>query len=427
MTNEAEVSSSAPAAPATRERKPPLVGARVGGTLGNKLQPMAAGGGDGNFNSQTINDTGIQTLHYERNFRHYLVYGADAYQGWKKTTGGKKHPTVTSFHKDKQLFQNHDWSVLPYQFLPCYMSPRQYQALNIMYRRWRIKRVRVVVDKIINFVDDIRTQGGSTTPSIEVSPLNYFECFIDKHQDLPEYTLMVNHLPNDLLYMPFGPRSKCTLHRMPLEIYTPMAVTMGMASQFLQLEQSPGYTTIPIEQGFSYTHEMHEVDTQWRHAFAPVNSDYYWLENEITDHDGYQTSILGVNNAKSGMLYKRTTADDNRPVFPAQLPVDNCLYDSLQPHMPRHPLPAILLRVPEVMKISDVPVSYGFVLHVRYEMEIEAELAHTMPLVAMAPVMEKDAAFLVGHSKEQVTPVSGHRMMMQGSQYFMPTDCCASN
>ncbi len=104
----------------------------------------------------------------------------------------------------------------------------------------------------------------------------------------------------------------------------------------------------------------------------PVNANYHLFKGAVDNHDGFMTTILGRTNINSGLLMAQNKATATKAVMPG-IVGDNLLYDSWTGHFPHSPPPKILLRVPEIMRVSGTGVPYGFVMHVTYSITIEAE------------------------------------------------------
>lgn len=274
------------------------------------------------------------------------------------------------FYGDK-VRVNRDWSYLPYQWLCAYMNERDYQGINVVYKRWRVKSFGVDVHHIVPFLDDLTSTGGNVTPSVEISPLTYFEAFCDTEGELPFMNLREEDLPNLKMKSPFCSRANSTL-KTAIMYYSNWEGT----DDFMQLEQSPGFEMVDVATGFSYTHHVHPVDQQWRHALLPVNANYQMFKDNTDNHDGFMTTILGRNNINSGLLMAKNSSKSGK-VVPG-IPGDNLLYDSWTGHFPHSPAPKILLRVPDIRRSSNTGVPYGFVLHATYRIVIEGEPNYTI-------------------------------------------------
>lgn len=143
------------------------------------------------------------------------------------------------------------------------MSQRDFQALNIAYKKWRVKKINVTGHHIIPFVDTIRSTGGNNTPTIEVSPLDFFEAIVDVHSEMPYAEITEDALPNKKMDSPHANRADSALKQITLK-----DLNFPQEPKY-ELEQSSGYTLVHAEEGFSYTHEFHPVDQQWRSCFWP--------------------------------------------------------------------------------------------------------------------------------------------------------------
>jgi hypothetical protein len=359
-------------------------------------------------------------LERQRTFKHYLVYSSQ--EGWK-------YGDVTSVDGKKvfggKAYVNKDWCYLPYQWLQCYMSSREYQAMNIEYKRWRPKTFSVTAHNIIPFVDDLKGVAGNVSPAVEISPLGFFEAFVDVQGELPHITVYPADLPNNEMKQPFMDRESCTLKTVPLTFNNWEG---GENETFICLEQSPGYEFVYADQGFTFSHNVHPVDQQWRHALFPMNQSYQQYKDNYTQSDQYLTPIQGRTNNGSGTVVAENK-NANRKVLPG-MPGDNLLLESWLPHYPHSPPPKILLRVPEVQRASGVGCNYGFVLHVTYKMVIEAEPNH----VCQLPIRFKDPTpgklFFETAESFQTTGGDAHGMIKFGdknSQYVEINKAYADN
>jgi hypothetical protein len=303
-------------------------------------------------------------IHKQLTFRHYLVYSAQA--GWhfvNLTTATNK-----AYYGSDKVWRNADWCYLPYNWFNCYMSARDFQAMNVAYKRWRVVKFGVHCHNIIPFVDDIRSTGGNSNASVEISPLTHFEAFTDVHGELPMMEVNGKDLPNNEMTTPFTDRSHSTLKVINL-VYN--GYEGSDREHFISMEQSPSFQLVDAAAGFSYSHEVHPVDQQWRHAMFPMNQSYLYYKDNYTQNDQFLAPILGRNNNQSSWIMTENS-NSNKKLLPG-VPGDNLLYESWQFKAPHHPPPKILLRVPEVMKATGAGVPYAFVMHVTYKMTLEAE------------------------------------------------------
>lgn len=305
----------------------------------------------GNLGGSNIRQTESHIFQKQLTFKHYLTYSAHSGWVYEQATTASTPPFW-----GEMVYKNSDWTYLPYTWLCSYMSKRDYQGLNIAYKRWKVKEFGFDAHHIVPFLDDLTSTGGNVTPSVEISPLTYFEAFCDKYGELPWMNVTEADLPNEKMSVLFASRSKSTLK--PACLYFG---NWGGASG-INLEQSPAFEIIDAGAGFSFQHNVHPVDQQWRHALLPMNANYQMFKDNVDNHDGYMTTILGRNNCNSGLLMAQNKGK-SRKLLPSY-PGDNLLYDSWEAHYPHSPPPKILLRVPEIMRSSDTGVPYGFVMHV---------------------------------------------------------------
>lgn len=383
-----------------RKRSDELVdSSTLGGDVGNHGQFSAIGalGGCGLRTAET------HVVHKQLTFKHYLTY--NGHEGWqfKDVNGGA---SVPPFYGEK-VYVNKDWSYLPYNWLCCYMTERDYQGINVAYKRWRVKSFGFDVHHIVPFLDDLTSTGGNVTPSVEISPLTYFEAFCDTEGELPFMNLTEGDLPNEKMKKPFCARASSTL-KDAIMYYG----NWEGGNDFMQLEQSPGFEMIDAAEGLSYTHHVHAVDQQWRHALLPVNANYLMYKDNTDNHDGFMTTVLGRNNVNSGLLMAKNASKSGK-LLPG-ITGDNLLYDSWTGHFPHSPAPKVLLRVPEVMRSSNTGVPYGFVLHVTYRMLIEAEPNYTIyPALKFS---DPNGGNLFRGARERFQPSGGdcHKMIKVG-------------
>ena len=340
----------------------------------------------------------------QRTFRHYLTYSD--HKGW---TFEDITQTWKSLYGEKGYF-NRDWRYLPYQWLCSYMSPREYQAMNVEFKRWRVLTFGVNAHHIVPFVDDLRSVSGNVTPSVEISPLNFFETFLDTEGELPHMQVVAADLPNDEMRLAYTARSNSELKAAEM-LYN--GYEGGEQEHFLSLEQSPGYSFVYADGGFSYTHDVHPVDQQWRHALFPINQNYNQYKADYAQNDGYLAPILGRVNNNSGAGFARSGAPFRNQGW---IPQDNLLYESWTAHYPHSPPPKLLLRVPEIQRASDVGCPYGFVLYVTYKMRIEAEPNY----VAQHPIKfsQPTSGKLFYGERESFQPTGGdcHKMILFGNK-----------
>lgn len=388
-----------------------------GGGSSNAAEPMQsdqpAANNPGNIGTSAVLGAGgglrsaeRVTIVKQRTYKHYLTY--DAHKNWQYTNVPESEKVI---HGDGKCYINQDWKYLPYQWFHSYMNAREYQAMNVEHKRWRIKQVQVTGHHIIPFVDDLKGVAGNVTPSVEISPLNFFEAFVDVHGELPQINVNASDLPNYNMSSPFCTRSKSKLKRVLLA-YT--NYEGGEAESFLSLEQSPSFQFVDAMEGFEFTHTIHPVDQQWRHALFPINQSYHQYKANYSQDDQYLAPIVGRTNNMSGTCIAKNL-NENKNLLPG-VPGDNLMMESWLPHYPHHPPPKILFRVPEVQRASDSGCPYGFVMHVTYRMVIEAEPNYVscLPIKFSAPTPGK--LFTGERESFQASGGDAHGMMIIGNK-----------
>lgn len=267
------------------------------------------------------------------------------------------------------------------------MTPREYQQINVEYSKWRVTKYGFKITQVVPFVDDITSTGGNIAPSIEMSPINFFEVFVNKNDELPVYAVGPHDMPNTNMQRPFEKRSESTLK--PVELcFAKEEHSNVRTTDLFQLEQSPNYGFINFKDNqFQYVHEVHYVDRKWTHALMPINLSWRHIGNKNRITDGYLTPYQGWKNCQMG----RNVVDINigvaeRDQVPKKLKRDANPQEGMnyQPyrhlaHYARHPPPMILLRCPRIDRNGDMPVPYGFVMYVSYFVEIEGIKNHISP------------------------------------------------
>lgn len=339
-------------------------------------------------------------------FRHYLQKNLQ--QGWKyEAPSSEEGKTLYS----EMVYTNKDWCYLPYTWFQMYMSSRDFQGLNVAYKRWKVVKFGVECSNIIPFVDDTKTVRGETTANVELAPINFFEAFTDVQGELPHYEVVGRDLPNNEGKDPYCARSKSSLLPVTL-IYNGYSGKEG--DTLFALEQSPGYQFVAADQGFQFYHDVHPVDQQWRHAMFPINANYQFYKNNYTQNDQWMAPIMGRRNCQSSLLYAKNY-NSNKSVLPGVIG-DNLLYDSWTGHFPHSPPPTILFRVPRVDLVNDKAVPYGFVLYCTYKIVIEAEPNYTTmnPVTFSAPTPGK--LFYGERESFQATGGDQHGMMRVGNK-----------
>ena len=300
---------------------------------------------------------------FSRTFKHYIEFGDQA--GWTK------NDQITN----EWYMENKDWHYLPYNWLNAALSPRDYQAINIRYNNWHVKSFGFDIHHIVPFVDDLKSSGSSVAPTVEISPINYFELFIDFDHELPKINQNQDTLPNTSFSKLFDTRTKSTLSRATLK-YEPIIE----GADCLELENSDNFMTVDASDGFSYMHQVDPVDKQNMHSFWPVNIRRQANGQEVKDK--YVFPVLGIRNIDSGD-YNEKIGEQKKydKIKDNQLSVAsrNILWESMQFHAPRKPPPFVLLRVPRIDRKTDSPSPFAFSMLVTYYMEIEGTLNRTMP------------------------------------------------
>ena len=122
------------------------------------------------------------------------------------------------------------------------------------------------------FVDDVKSTGGNTQPSLEISPLGFFGAYTDTHHELPFLAISEDSLPNKKMDQAYTNRSDSALKKVKLVDFNYLSDLTTF-----ELEQSPGYQFVHVEDGFAFKHDLNPVDSQWRTAFIPNYSHYQHL------------------------------------------------------------------------------------------------------------------------------------------------------
>lgn len=145
-------------------------GGQGGGTGGS------GGGGQVVSTNPRPIQTGTQTYHFSRTFRHYVM------------TGNPKYTDVF----------NQQWSDIPYQYMAMSLKPRDWQTINVTAKRWRVLSVGFNMERIIPFVNETTSTGGTPKANVSFNLLPYMETYIDKGYQLPVHLMynVSNPLPN---------------------------------------------------------------------------------------------------------------------------------------------------------------------------------------------------------------------------------------
>lgn len=332
---------------------------------------------------------------FSRVFHHYIDYSP--HKGWVEVGSTEKY------------FKNEDWFYLPYNWLNCALTPRDYQAINIRYKTWHVKSFGFQIHHVVPFIDDLKSSD-PPKPTVEISPLSWFEVFADFDHELPKFRAEASALPNTSMQQPFGDRSNCTLKKLPLS-FEPKDKRFR-----IHLEQSPNFSTVDASDGFSYVHHVDPVDIKNMHSLWPVNNRMMLHHTSIVD-SAYVQPILGVRNCDEGDNYKLIQRDtsvefqrikDNM----TQAPLYNRLWESFQFHAPHKPPPAILLRVPRIDRKNDVLSPFAFSFYCTYFCEIEGTLVNTVPQAIKCSVPSSTQVF---KTEELLQPTGGdsHRFIFQ--------------
>lgn len=111
------------------------------------------------------------------------------------------------------------------------------------------------------FADGTRSVSGNTNTSFELSPLSFFESFVDMGHELPFILSDWEILPNNYMGNARTTRKNSTLKQVTMRDFN-----WPNDRATFELENSPDYSFVHASGGFSFTHSVHPVDQQWRHA-----------------------------------------------------------------------------------------------------------------------------------------------------------------
>lgn len=333
-----------------------------------------------------------ETFTRSRTFQHYIEF--KDHNHWLQKT-----------ENNSLIYENKDWCLLPYNWLCSYMSVRDYQALNTMYSKWRIKSVEVEGHHIVPFVDETRSVGGNTNPSLELSPLSFFEAFVDMGHELPYILSDWECLPNNYMENSRTSRTNAKLKQVTMKDFN-----WPNDRATFELENSPGYSFVHASDGFSFSHSIHPVDQQWRHACQA--NDIHWkpiADNYKKSSDGFCAPVLGSSHSSTGADLISNLSDTKkvRPGMPGQ----QLLLQSFETHYPHSPLPTILFRVPKIEKSTGSPINYGFMLYVTYTIRFEA-VPNSIAIAPMKFANPTHGVLLNDDSERyQNCGSGGHKMM----------------
>lgn len=318
------------------------------------------------------------TIYKQKTLQHYLVLKSR--NNWQSVAEGNGTDVVYPNFNAAEYY-NEDWAWLPYTWLCSYMSMRDYQGLNINYKKWRVKSIHVHAHHMVPFIDDVKAVSGNTSPSLEISPLDFFEAFVDSNHELPYFEVTESHLPNSKMDVCHDSRQNATLKTVKLRDWN-----YPSDLNTFELEQSPGYKFINCADGFEVHHEFHPVDLQWRSALIPNDFHWKYMKNNYDLKDGYISPLLGPRNAIGGLLGQTQKLKEAQEAQ-RNLPSHNAQLDSMVAHYPHDPPPHILFRIPQIERTSGAQVSYGFTFWCTYSIEIEAipNTICTAPLVFTKP------------------------------------------
>lgn len=218
--------------------------------------------------------TGTQIFHFSRVFRHYIKTGLPKYA---------------------DIF-NQQWSDIPYQHIVMSLKPRDWQALNVLAKRWRILSCGFNMNHIIPIKNEESTVGGAVKADISFNAFPYLECYIDKGYQLPIVPLYTStELPNKNGAQNSGDQDSAKLTMININssdtlfnkkemeniYHKNYNATAGANVPIMDLMNSSEWGTIQSTQEFSFEWSANQEDLVWRHGLTP---DQY----TINPPDSYQ-------------------------------------------------------------------------------------------------------------------------------------------
>ncbi|KAF8789570.1 hypothetical protein HNY73_007500 [Argiope bruennichi] len=234
-------------------------------------------------------NTGTVMLFFQRLFWHYFTVP----------------PAFDQCPKDLDDIYQTGWLDIPYQHICCSMNPRQWQYINIIAKRWRVKTFGFKMSHFIPFKNDIKSDGGAVGPTLTYMVNSSLQTYIDKGYCMPITTY--NNLPNNNMAFSIGNQTNSQLQQITWPRLTIngawddnksyKAYIESQMQPLISLENSKEFEILPNEGVFSFEHTLGPREYVWRSGLYPTNADKTnnpsWGAHPLGRWDG------GIANADS--------------------------------------------------------------------------------------------------------------------------------